>query len=255
MKLKLRDKNETPVVFIGYDDRQPKAYKVCEESIRDNCSTDVVIYPLDHKDLRRKGLFTREWGVNVNTGNNYDLKDDLPFSNHFSHTRFLTPGYSDWLGVRDPLVMFVDLDFIFLSDVNELFNRCDLHDNRHPIHCVKHEYNPENKLKMDQQVQTKYPRKLWTSLMMFDKREPEIGKELSIDKVNKAKLSDLHRLNWVAPTRIGEIFESWNFIPGHSESRSQFIDAIHYTEGLPNVPGYETSKYSRLYLEAEAKIK
>lgn len=236
-----------PQVFIGFDDRQPKAYEVCKHSILKNTSGPVDVYPLEHKDLRRKGLFIREWIVDGETGVLKDLIDDLPFSNQFSHTRFLVPEYAKWLGINQQLLMFVDLDFVFFGDVYKLFNECT---GDKTVWCVHHDYNPNKTEKMDFQVQTSYPKKLWSSLMIFNQKK----KQLSLYDVNTMKSSDLHRLNWVPDSEIGKIDESWNFIPEHSENRTNQINAIHYTEGLPNLPGYKTSKFSQYYTALEREI-
>ena len=238
-----------PQIFIGYDDRQPRAYEVCKQSIIRNASGPVDIYPLDHKDLRRKGLFWREWVVDGKTGVYRDKIDNLPFSNQFSHTRFLVPEYAKWLGINQRLLMFVDLDFVFFSDIYELFGRCSSHSKT--LWCVKHDYNPSSDEKMDHQVQTKYPKKLWSSLMVFNQKH----RQLTVEEVNTFTSSNLHRLTWVMDEDIGEISESWNFIPNHSENNVDYIDGIHFTEGLPNLHGYETSKFSQYYIALEREIK
>ena len=123
-----------PQVFIGFDERQVKAYEVCKQSILDSASGPVDVYPLNHRDLRQKGLFWREWIVEATTGNLKDAIDGLPFSNQFSHTRFLVPQYCSFLGIKEPKAMFVDLDFVFFDDIYLLFNEGQ----NKPVSCIKH---------------------------------------------------------------------------------------------------------------------
>lgn len=231
---------DTPAVFIGFDDRQEQAFEVCKESILRTATGPVDIYKLDHKELRRIGLFNREWTIDKDTGLYVDSVDGIKFSNQFSHTRFVVPLYARWLGYEDTAVMFVDPDFVFLDDIYKLF--LEFYYSNSPVACVHHEYNPGNKTKMDGQVQTSYPKKLWSSMMIFNSEEGPTK-----DEINNAKTTYLHRFEWLAEDRIGRLHERWNFIPEHSEDRigDSPIGAIHYTEGLPTMSGYENCKYSR----------
>lgn len=250
-------KNKTegfrPQIFIGFDERQERAYEVCRGSILDNASGPIDIYPLNHKDLRRKQLFWREWVVDPKTGNYTDKIDGLPFSNQFSHTRFLVPEYCAYLGIRESWAIFVDLDFVFFDDIYKIFNDVYTTDGQALLYVVKHDFKPKNTEKMDHQIQTEYPRKLWSSMMLFHVPEVRQFTDLNLEYVNTAPSSALHRLEWVNEKYIGKIDESWNFIPGHSEENTDKIRALHFTSGLPNMPGYETSKYSRYYLDLERK--
>lgn len=235
--------SKIPIVFIGYDERQDEAYRVCKKSIEVNASGPVLIYPLDHRGLRQKGLFWRPWTIEGQTGRYQDQIDSLNFSNQFSHTRFLVPEYRQYLGLTNSPCIFVDCDFVFLRDIYELFD--EMKDS--VFGCVKHDYNPENKIKMDGQVQTQYPKKLWSSLMYFD---PYINRDiLPASDVNTRESSWLHRMEWINEKNIDSIDECWNFIPDHSEERVEFwnIGAIHYTEGLPTMRGYETCRYSGIF--------
>ena len=63
--------------------------------------------------------------------------------------------------------LFIDCDIVFLEDVNNLFS---LADDRYAVMCVKHEFKPKPGLKMDGQVQTVYPRKNWSSVVLWNHR-------------------------------------------------------------------------------------
>ena len=241
-----------PLVFIGYDERQHKAYEVCIKSIVDRSEGPVLIYPLDHRDLRKKGLFKREWVIDAESGRLMDKLDGQFFSNTFSQTRFLTPFYADWLGFQGWPCLFVDCDFVFVDDIYKLFKEAN--EEHSFISCVHHEYKPTHTTKMDGQQQTSYPKKLWSSLMHFN---PRFGvHNLTVDAVNNQSSSWLHRMEWINDEEdIGRINERWNFIPNHSETRVRGpIGAIHYTEGLPTMPGYETSRLSGAFTKVETSL-
>ena len=89
-------------VFIGWDSREVDAYNVCVESLR-RTSADIEIHPIKKDEI---AAFNRE-EKNVST--------------EFAYSRFLTPylsGYEGWS-------LFVDCDFLFTRDVNELFDLAD----------------------------------------------------------------------------------------------------------------------------------
>ena len=77
-------------VAIGWDSREIDAYQVCEHSVIRRSSIPVAVTPLMHNNLRFFKLFAREWRIAKN-GQNWDVKDNEPFSTELSHTRFLIP--------------------------------------------------------------------------------------------------------------------------------------------------------------------
>lgn len=243
-------------VFVGYDDRESMEYKVCKESILDNASKPVTVYPLKHRTLRDLGLFKRSWVTQPN-GITEDLDDKRPFSTQFSHSRFLVPSYARYLGIRvSDVVIFVDGDFVFLSDIYGLIPEIEK-DSEKALYVVKHEYDPNNTTKMDGQTQSKYPKKLWSSFMVFNLVHNLCGP--SVPDVNEKDGSWLHSFSWLKnDSQIGSLNEGWNFIPNHSEKRIKdaAIKAIHYTEGSPLMrPGCKYSSvfehYKRQVMEKE----
>jgi len=233
-------------IFMGYDEREPVPFSVAVQSLKDNSKTpnDIVVHPLYHKDLRAKGYFNRQWLIKED-GSYEDVKDGKPFSVQFSHSRFLTPFLAKKMGIYGP-VMFVDCDFIFLTDVAKLFDFCreEMYKNDYPVMLVKHEYHPQNTRKMDNSVQTDYSMKLWSAMMMFDTRNKACD-VLNPDTVNNRPGSWLHQFKWLdnPEKQIGALPETWNYVPGHSTERTGVLpkdaDAIHYTEGGPWFSQYE----------------
>ena len=139
-------------IFIGYDSREHVPYEVCKHSIRRHSSAPVDIIKLEHRELRRQGLFDRPWRIEGN-GQYWDITDGKPFSTEFSHTRFLVPEICRRNGMTEGWAMFCDSDFLFRADVCELF---DMVNNDYAVMCVKHDYNPDEGIKMDGMVQQNY---------------------------------------------------------------------------------------------------
>ncbi len=233
--------NEPLKVFIGYDRREQDAYDVCEHSIRKHCSVPVSITPLDQLELRRIGLYRR-------AGNDgRDAFDDKPFSTEFSFTRFLVPHLCQYRG----WALFVDCDFLFMSDVARIFSAKN--ENK-AVMCVHHDHRPKEKVKMDGVPQEFYPRKNWSSLVLWNCGHYQ-NKELMVDDVNTKPGWWLHGFKWLRDTwLIGEISESWNWLEGTSP-KSVKPDAVHYTRGGPWFDEWKHVDYAQEWVDTLAEIR
>lgn len=242
-------------VFIGYDEKQDIAYEVCAESIRSTASRPVSIWKLDHRLLRELKLFEREWLTKGKTGTYEDIGDGRPFSTQFSHSRFCVPALAIHLGIPpSDYVVFVDSDFVFLRDPYEMVEGLDWKE--HAVFVVKHDFNPPEGIKMDGQVQSPYEKKLWSSLIVFNMNF-FVVRELTPEKVNTMTGRDLHQFKWVGDdSLIGELHRDWNYIPGNSKGfyGLWFPSAVHYTEGVPSMKGYEHTEYAACWRYYERKV-
>ena len=229
-------------VFIGADTRESLPARVCRHSITEHAKGAVRFVELRHRTLREIGLFSRPWLIGP-TGQFYDQKDKKPFSTEFSFTRFLVPAYAEHLGMATRWALFVDCDFLFLRPIEELFA---LADDRFALMCVKHNQRVlEGSKKMDGMVQAVYPRKNWSSLMLWNLSHPA-HKGLTLDAVNEAEGSWLHNFRWLEDDMIGELPESWNWLEGSSDPAIE-PNAVHFTLGTPDMPGGATARYGGLW--------
>lgn len=218
-------------IFIGFDSRESDAYRVCEKSILrfgHHCIT-----PLKEIPLRLSGLYDRPYTV---TGSQrYDTRDSKPFSTEFSFTRFLVPALNQYEG----WALFCDCDFLFRADPAELFA---LRDDKYAVMCVKHEHQPTEAMKMDGQMQTVYFRKNWSSLVLWNCGH-ESNKKVTGKAVNFMPGGFLHAFKWLKDSEIGGLPEAWNWLEGHS-SPTWEPKAVHFTRGVPSMPGYENVPYA-----------
>ena len=218
-------------IFIGWDSREPEAYDVAEYSLRRHASIPVEVHPIKADELRAQGLFTRE-------------KDPLA-STEFTYTRFLTPalaGFKGW-------ALFCDCDFLWLGDIAGLTEYT-----RTPkaVYCVQHDYKPKETVKMDGAVQTSYPRKNWSSLMLFNCDHPAV-KKLTPDVVNRETGAYLHRMQWAADDEIGALPVEWNWLEGWNDKpASGTPKAVHFTRGGPWFENWQNVDYGDLWI-AERK--
>ncbi len=237
---------KTPLrILIGYDSRERVAYDVCVQSLLDHASVPLAIEPLDERRLRHAGLYRREW--TYEDGQYYDTRDQKPFSTWFSFTRFLTPSLCQWRGVA----LFCDCDFLWRSDVAELFA---LHDSSYAVQVVQHNHRPEETVKMEGQAQTRYLRKNWSSLMLFHAAHPS-NLMLTPDRVNMERGQYLHAMGWLEPHEIGALPIGWNYLVGTNTSKDDANpDAVHFTLGVPTMPGREHDEYAREWISVAMRV-
>lgn len=216
-------------IFVGYDAREDVAWKVCRHSILQHASQALDVRPLKQPTVRELGLYSRP--------------ADSSASTEFSLTRFLTPylaHYEDWS-------LFVDCDFLFTGDLSALF---DTLDPSKAVYVVQHDYVPANAVKMDGKGQTVYPRKNWSSFIIFNGRHPAV-KALTPDVVNRATPAYLHRFGWIEDDKdIGALDLKWNFLVGEYEKPDITPSAIHYTNGGPWFPQWTDVDYGDLWQAA-----
>ena len=215
-------------VYIGYDPKESAAFYTLAHSILRRASIPVAIAPLMRTQL--KDIYTRERGPTEST--------------EFSMTRFLVPhlsGYAGWS-------VFMDCDMLCLADIGELAARIDRQPDKAVLVC-KHDYVPRTERKFLDQVQTKYPRKNWSSLMVFNNAR---CRALTVDYVNSAPGLELHRFNWTEDGLIGEIPLEWNWLVGEYD-HSPKAKIVHYTLGGPYFDAYRDCDYaSEWFAEFEA---
>ena len=213
-------------VFIGYAPREDIAWQVCRRSLLRHTSSKIEVHKLRQLALREVGLYRRP-------------PDQA--STEFSLTRFLTP----YLAADDGWSIFVDCDFIFTTDITHVLDGVD---RSKAVYVVKHDYTPANAIKMDNQKQTAYPRKNWSSFILFNNAHPLV-KALTPEVVNSQTPAYLHRFAWIPDEDlIGELPLSWNFLEGEYPKPEKTPHAIHYTNGGPWFDNWRHVDYGDLWL-------
>lgn len=226
-------------VFIGYDGMDNLAYEKCVRSLKKHASIPVEIHPLKHWELRHKKLFWRSYWVNPD-GQRFDGRDGKPFSTDFSFTRFLVPALENYEG---DWVLFCDPDMLWRADIKELM---DLIDPKKALMCVKHSHVPSEGEKMGGLLQTRYARKNWSSLMLYN---PVRCRDLTVYRVNNESGSFLHGLYWLADEDIGDLPEEWNYLVGYSNPKLE-PKVVHFTLGTPDLPDCDGQEYSKEWWDA-----
>lgn len=220
-------------VFIGWDSREPEAYDVAAHSLLRHASIPVEVKPIKQEDLRAQDLFWRD-------------RDPLA-STEFTYTRFLTPHLAGYEG----FALFCDCDFLWTGDIAELVA---LIDPSKAVSCVQHDHRPPEQTKMDDAVQSVYPRKNWSSMMLFNCAHPST-RQLTPDIVNTQTGAYLHRMQWCADDEIGALPETWNWLEGWSKAApGEIPKVIHYTRGGPWFEKWQDVEFADLWRAEWARV-
>jgi|SRR5438105_8862558 len=193
-------------LFIGYDPREAVVYHVCVNSIVRQASQPVAVTPLALKNLGRYVERHRDG------------------SNQFIYSRFLVPQLMDFSG----WALYIDGDMLLRADIAELWN---LRDESKAVLCVHHNYKTKMKEKYLGAKNQDYPRKNWSSVMLWNCGHPA-NRGLTADFVERATGAQLHRFSWLPDGLIGELPREWNWLPDEFGPNPQ-AKLLHWTLGAP----------------------
>lgn len=205
-------------IFIGYDSDESVAYAVLAYSIARRAQRAVPLI----------GALSLSKVQHVLTRPRHPLQ-----SNDFAFARFLVPwlcGYEGW-------ALFMDCDMLCRGDIGELWA---LRDERYAVQVVKHEHAPQHDVKYLGRAQTRYARKNWSSVMLFNCAR---CRALTPEYVNSASGLELHQFAWLEDGQIGTLPPEWNHLVGYYPWRPD-AKLVHFTEGGPYFERYRQTDYA-----------
>jgi lipopolysaccharide biosynthesis glycosyltransferase len=213
-------------IAVGYDERESVALHTFVQSLIEKTSQPFSVTPLILKALP-----------------NYDEKH-LDGSNAFIYSRFLTPFLFDFSG----WAIFADGDMICLADIAALWA---LRDDSKAVMCVKHEYKTKAREKYLGNSNQDYPRKNWSSLVLWNCGHPE-NRILTPDFVKKQTGAFLHRFSWLPDDLVGELPAEWNWLVTEYPDNYS-ANLLHYTLGTPCFADYRDGDMSEVWHSVHAK--
>lgn len=214
-------------VYVGFDPREELACLVAIRSMVGAMSRYIPVGAIRLDELQRAGLYSRP--IERRDGVMWDVISEAPMATEHACARFLTPHLA-----REGWAVFMDGDMLIRADINEIFEGLDP---AKAVYCVKHDHRPSHAVKMDGQVQTAYPRKNWSSVMVFNCDHPS-NQKLTLDLINSVPGRDLHRFCWLADDEIGELDPMWNWLVPPADPK-----IAHFTEGTPDMVGYDRQPF------------
>ena len=217
-------------IFIGYDSREAVAFNVLSHSIQTRASEPVEIVPLMLSQLR--SVFKREA---------HPLQ-----STEFSFSRFLVPHLSQYEGWS----LFCDCDMLMLDDLANLWK---LRDETYAVQVVKHEHNPGETKKFLNKPQSRYQKKNWSSVILFNNAKCTA---LTPAYVNTATGLELHQFKWLNDdSLIGELPHRWNHLVDYDPTvPPDQVSLIHFTEGGPYFDDYKECSYADLWFAERERM-
>jgi len=228
-------------IWIGHEPREAAAFAVARSSIRRvGTLREIPVKGVVLSKLRADGLYTRP--TSIRDGRLWDDISEAPMATEFAISRFLVPHLAQaqpQQSVGPRLAVFMDCDMLIRKPLYPLFAGFDP---GKAVAVVKHNHNPTSKTKMDGQIQTRYARKNWSSVMVFNIDHPA-NESLTVELINTVPGRDLHAFCWLNDDEIGELDHGWNYLIGASPPHPDPA-IVHFTDGIPLMAGYENCEYA-----------
>jgi hypothetical protein len=209
-------------IFIGFDPVESVAWHTMAHSLLARSSVPIALVPVNIANL--KGVYTRA--------------RDPKQSNEFSFTRFLVPYLSGYEGYA----AFFDCDQMIRTDVAELFELAAAAPSK-AVHVVQHDYQPKDNIKFLNTVQYSYPRKNWSSVVLWNCAHPA-NRRVTAEYVNTASAMELHRFQWLDDSQIGALDVRWNWLVGEYADPPSDVRNVHWTVGGPYFHEYKNADFA-----------
>lgn len=219
-------------VFIGFDPVESVAWHTMAHSIFTRSSRPVAIIPINLTNL--KSIYTRP--------------RDPKQSNEFSFTRFLVPYLCNYKGYG----IFFDCDMMLRVDIHTIFDVFNTQPGK-AVYVVKHDYKPRDQIKYLNTVQYTYPRKNWSSVVLWNCEHPS-NQKVTPDFVNSSPPLDLHRFTWLADDEIGSLDFKWNWLVGEYDNPPLDVKNVHWTVGGPYFEEYKNSDFAEEWFSERDKM-
>ena len=193
-------------IFIGYDDNEKVGFSTLSHSLLKHSTQPISITPIRLQNIR--DIFVRE-RVKIQ-------------STEFAFSRFLVPYLCNYSGHA----IFMDCDMLARADISKLWRQ---RTTKYAVQCVQHDYTPNSTIKFMNQPQTPYPKKNWSSMMIYNNA---LCRELTPDYVNSATGLQLHQFKWLESEElIGNIDVEWNHLVGEYQY-NHHAKLVHFTEEI-----------------------
>ena len=219
--------DEIADIVVGFDQKESVAYHTFVQSVIENSTIPTRFMPL-----------------NIGSLTNYK-ETHKDGSNDFIYSRFLVP----YLMNFDGWAIYADGDMVCLEDIKKLW---DLRDDKFAVQVVKHDYKTKIKTKYWGNKNEDYPRKNWSSLILWNCNHVS-HKILTPKFIQQKTGAFLHRFSWIKDEEIGEVEKEWNWLAMEYEEKND-INLIHYTIGTPCFEEYQNKSLSSYWKKSFLNI-
>jgi lipopolysaccharide biosynthesis glycosyltransferase len=215
-------------LMVGFDQREAVAFHTFVQSVLDVTTLPVSITPLVLSALPSY------------------RESHTDGSNTFVYSRFLTP----YLAGFDGWAIFTDGDMICQTDLAQLWA---LRSHDHAVMVVKHDYETKATRKYLGNKNENYPRKNWSSLILWNCSHPK-NRILSPDFVMDKAGAFLHRFSWLEEEEIGALPKEWNWLTTEYEDNPE-AHLLHFTLGTPCFRNYQSAPMADAWHRAHDRSK
>lgn len=228
-------------IYIGYDSRHTSVAELNKKCLESGIifgagsgetynQMDKWVPEIKFLDISKIPEYTRDYANQ---------------STEFTYSRFLIPYLENYEGFS----MFIDNDFLFKGSLLPMFYYLNPDD---AVACIQYPQYKHDETKFKGEVNIDYPRKLWSSLMIFNNGHEDC-KKLTPDAVNTWTGKQLHQFEWTE--KISPIPERYIFVEGYDDPEVKWDwNGIHYTRGGPWVEGMDCGHINNLDLYYKWKI-
>ena len=211
---------KTLKIFIGYDPKEAVAFHVLCHSLLERSSKPISIVPINLRNLKKL----------------YSRKHDQRQSNEFSFSRFLVPYLCNYEGFG----VYMDCDMLALGYISTVLDDID---ENHAVSVVKHDYESKVKIKYLGNKQYSYPRKNWSSFIVWNCTHPS-NNVVNPEFIGNSDAATIHRFLCLKDKEIGELSVKWNWLVGEYDNPTEDIKVLHWTLGGPYFDEYSNTEFS-----------
>ena len=220
-------------IYIGYDSRHSDLAELCKK-----CLAHGINWGFGGGDIN--GSMTK-WRPEIKFLDISKIpeytRDYANQSTEFTYSRFLIPYLENYEGFS----IFLDDDILFDGSILPMFYFMNPDD---AVACIQYDFDKYVDTKFNGEKNVSYPKKLWSSLMIFNNGHEDC-KKLTPEVVNTESGKYLHQFEWT--DAISEIPEWFVFTEGHDTEETKWRPlAVHYTRGGPWIEGMDTSEIQHL---------
>lgn len=218
-------------IYLGFDAQEMRAHVVATTSLHAHSGHSQRVQRICRLSVAR--WYTRP--TKLLPAGLWDVISDAPMTTDHAIARFFVPflmNYQGW-------ALFTDGDVLFRADVRQL---SALADDRYAVQVVQHPPLLEYGMKKDGQPQWAYPRKNWSSVILWNCGHPA-NQALTRDVLNSWPGRDLHAFTWLKDEEIGALPAAWNHLVNVSPPDDNPA-LVHFTLGTPDLPGHDADPFA-----------
>ena len=220
-------------IYLGYDSSHSEIFDIAEASIHKSVEKHVDKMGYCHEFFHDYKVEVKKLDIAEIDVYNREYANQ---STEFTYSRFLIPYLENYEGFS----FFIDDDYLWQWNPLSLFYFLDP---KNALACVQYDFNTHDDTKFNGEKNVSYPKKLWSSMMIFNNGHEDCRK-LTPEVVNTESGKYLHQFEWT--DMISKIPHDKIATEGYETEVKQSHHAVHYTRGGPWIKGMDCEHINML---------